>query len=106
MIMVEWCLARSTSFSFGGMGVEVAYGDVGVVADGSFSKPDVRFSTVNNNEISLRLAYTVVDHEDYGVISARIREQIFKRFKEEGIDIPYPQYEIRAIPVEKDPPDT
>ncbi|MBQ3737065.1 MAG: mechanosensitive ion channel family protein [Candidatus Methanomethylophilaceae archaeon] len=86
--------------------VEVAYGDVGVVADGSFSKPDVRFSTVNNNEISLRLAYTVVDHEDYGVISARIREQIFKRFKEEGIDIPYPQYEIRAIPVEKDPPDT
>ena len=86
--------------------VEVAYGDVGVVADGSFSKPDVRFTTVDNNEIELRLAYTVVDHEDYGVISARIREGIFKRFKEEGIDIPYPQYEVHVIPVEKDPPDT
>ena len=86
--------------------VEVAYGDVGVVADGSFSKPDVRFTTVDNNEIELRLAYTVVDHEDYGVISARIREGIFKRFKEEGIDIPYPQYEVHVIPVEKGPPDT
>ena len=86
--------------------VEVAYGDEGVMADGSFSKPDVRFSTVDNNQVSLRLAYTVVDHEDYGVISARIRERIFKRFKEEGIDIPYPQYEIHVVPVEKDPPDT
>ncbi len=83
--------------------VEVAYGDAGVVADGSFSKPDVRFDTVNTNEISLRLAYTVVDHEDYGVISARIREEIYKRFVEEGIEIPYPQYTVNVIPVEKKP---
>lgn len=81
--------------------VEVAYGDEGVVADGSFSKPDVRFDTVNTNEISLRLAYTVIDHEDYGVISARIREKIFKRFTEEGIEIPYPQYCVNIIPSDK-----
>ena len=77
--------------------VEVAYGDEGVVADGSFSKPDVRFNTVNTNEVSLRLAYTVVDHEDYGVISARIRKRIIERFREEGIDIPYPQYTVNVI---------
>ncbi len=82
--------------------VEVAYGDIGVVADGSFSKPDVRFQTVNTNEISLRLAYTVVDHEDYGSISARIRQKVFERFVEEGIDIPYPQYCVNVIPAEKD----
>ena len=77
--------------------VEVAYQDPGVVADGSFSKPDVRFNTYNYNEISLRLAYTVVDHDDYGVISARIREQVIKRFAEEGISIPYPQYTVNVI---------
>lgn len=81
--------------------VEVAYGDEGVVADGSFSKPDVRFETVNTDEISLRLAYTVVDHEDYGSISARIRRKIFDKFIEEGIDIPYPQYCVNIIPAEK-----
>ncbi len=82
--------------------VEVAYQDPGVVADGSFSKPDVRFSSYNYNEISLRLAYTVVDHDDYGVISARIRERIIARFAEEGIEIPYPQYTVNLIEPEKE----
>ena len=82
--------------------VEVAYQDPGVVADGSFSKPDVRFNTYNYNEVSLRLAYTVVDHDDYGVISARIREKVLKRFEEEGISIPYPQYTVNVIPPKDD----
>ena len=82
--------------------VEVAYQDPGVVADGSFSKPDVRFSGYDYDEITLRLAYTVVDHDDYGVISARIREKIIARFAEEGIDVPYPQYTVNMIGPEKD----
>ncbi|MBO7409600.1 MAG: mechanosensitive ion channel family protein [Candidatus Methanomethylophilaceae archaeon] len=81
--------------------VEVAYQDPGVVADGSFSKPEVRFSGYDYNEISLRLAYTVIDHDDYGVISARIREKIIARFEEEGIEIPYPQYTVNLIEPEK-----
>ncbi len=84
--------------------VSCAYSDEGVVADGSFSKPEVRVEGVNTNEIVLRLSYTVVDHEDYGVISARIRKDIIEKFREEGIDIPYPQYVINVIPDLKDTP--
>lgn len=78
-----------------------AYEDDGVVSDGSFSMPEVRFSEVDRNGITLRLAYTVVDHEDYGSISARIRRRIFDRFVEEGIDIPYDQYSVRLVGSEK-----
>jgi small-conductance mechanosensitive channel len=44
----------------------------------------------------------VVDHDDYGVISARIRERIITRFAEEGIEIPYPQYTVNLIEPEKE----
>lgn len=77
--------------------VDVAMSDPGTLFDDTFPKPDVRFNEVNLNEVSLRLAYTVVNHEDYGSISARIRENIFKRFIQEGIDIPYPQYTVNIV---------
>lgn len=83
--------------------VHCAYEDDGVVSDGSYPMPDVRFSDVNRNGIILRLAYTVMDHEDYGSISARIRKRIYEEFVKEGIEIPYIQYSVRLVGTEDKP---
>ena len=65
-----------------------------VVTDGTFGVPDVKFMGVDRSGISLRLAYIVSDHENYGTYASQVRRAVYDRFNEEGIEIPYSQYTV------------
>lgn len=85
--------------------VDCALEHEGVVTDGTFSVPDVKFMGVDRSGISLRLAYVVADHENSGIFAAQIREAAYKRFNEEGIEIPFSQYTVNVCRTEDGDPD-
>ena len=77
-----------------------------VITDTVLASPDVRFDSIDRNELALRLSFVVNDHENYGGIAGRIRYNIFKKFEEEGIDIPYSQYTINLVRAKRVEDDT
>ena len=77
--------------------VDVANSHPNVISDGTFKKPEVRVTDVDRDGVILRISYTVIDHEDYGTTGGEIRKEIYNRFNEEGIEIPYKQIEANII---------
>ena len=77
--------------------LQCAYEHPGVVTEGAFGKPDVKFFGVDRTQITLRLSFTVSDHENFGTYAGEIRKRVFEMFTEEGISIPYVQVTANMI---------
>jgi len=80
-----------------GIMMDCTYSHPRVIVEGPLGKPEIRFEGTDGSGISLRLSYAVEDHESYGTIGGEIRMAIYKRFTEEGIEIPYTQYTVNVI---------
>ena len=74
--------------------LEAANEHPNVVRDGSFDEPTTRLMSFKDASISMRLSVYVNDFENNGVIAGKLRESVFKKFKENGIEIPYPQFDL------------
>ena len=77
--------------------LQCAYEHPGVVTEGAFGKPDVKFYAIDLTQITLRLSFTVSDHENFGVYAGEIRKRVFETFNEEGISIPFTQVTANII---------
>lgn len=60
-----------------------------IVNDGSKSKPDFRFSSMESSSIRIRISYIVYDHEVWHSVSCQIKEAIYKKFLAEGVKVPH-----------------
>ncbi len=60
-----------------------------VIKDGSKPMPQYRFQAMDSSSVKLRVTYTVPDHENYLTVSGQIKEAVFRRFRAEGIEIPF-----------------
>ena len=60
-----------------------------VIKDGSKSMPLFRFQSLDSSSVKLRVTYVVPDHENYLTISGQIKEAVYRRFRAEGIEIPF-----------------
>ncbi len=60
-----------------------------VITDGSKDAPSFRFSSMESSSIRLRVTYIITDHELSEIVSAQIREIVFKKFRAEGVSIPF-----------------
>ncbi len=76
---------------------ECVYDHPDVVVEGAIGKPDVRFFEVTRSSVKLKVAFAVNDHENYGSIAGAIRRNVFLKFNEEGIGIPFDQYTVNLI---------
>jgi potassium efflux system protein len=73
---------------------EATYEHPQVITDGSYSKPEVRFYAFDDSCITLRLSAYVNDFEDNGRVAGELREAVFKKFNENGVDIPFNQLDV------------
>lgn len=60
-----------------------------IVNDGSKSRPDFRFNSMEDSSIRIRLSYIVYDHELYHSVSCQVKEMIYRKFMAEGIKVPH-----------------
>lgn len=60
-----------------------------IVNDGSKSRPDFRFNSMESSAIRIRLSYIVYDHELYHQVSCQVKEMIYRKFAAEGIAVPH-----------------
>ena len=86
--------------------MEKALENPDIISDPVLMSPDVRFDSVNRNEIVLRLSFIVNDHENYGSIAGKIRYSIFRAFEDENVDVPYDQYVVNLTRVKRVDDDT
>lgn len=80
---------------------DAAYEHPQVITDGSFDKPDIRLTSFDDSCITLRLAVYVNDFEDNGIISGELREAVFKKFNDNGVEIPFTQVDIHIKDVKE-----
>jgi len=81
--------------------LEVAQDNQGVMKD---PKPDVLFTEYADSALMFNLRVWTSEYIDRpGVLKSQLYFEIFKRFKENGIEIPYPQRDIhiKEMPKEK-----
>ena len=74
--------------------LEAANENPNVVMDGSFDAPTTRLLSFKDSGISMRLSVYVDDFDNSAVIAGKLREEVFKKFNENGIEIPYPQFDL------------
>lgn len=60
--------------------------------------PQVRVSSFGNSAINIELLVWAFRPHDQGLLTHELNNAIYKRFSEEGIDIPYPQLDIHMHP--------
>jgi potassium-dependent mechanosensitive channel len=65
-----------------------------VIKDGSYDRPATRLTAFQDSAIEIRLAVYVNEFEDFGIIGGQLRERIYNRFVEAGINIPFPQMDV------------
>ncbi|MDR0778560.1 MAG: mechanosensitive ion channel [Methanomassiliicoccaceae archaeon] len=65
-----------------------------IIQDGSEEMPKSRFEDFTDSSMDIRVSGFVDDFEDHRSIAAEIRESIFHKFKENGIDIAVPKMDI------------
>lgn len=58
-------------------------------------KPSVRFSSFGESAINLELRVWAITPEERGRTAHRLSKEIYRRFSEEKISIPFPQAEVR-----------
>ncbi|NLL94748.1 MAG: mechanosensitive ion channel family protein [Thermoplasmatales archaeon] len=68
-----------------------------VIKDGSFETPKTRVMSVDENGVRIRLSAYIDDFEDYGVFAGELREAVLKKFRREGIAIPYRRLDVRTF---------
>lgn len=73
-----------------------------VITNGSVDMPSTRVTAFLDSSIELRLTGYVYDFNDSGRISGELREAIFKAFKANGIEIPFPQMDVHLNVVSKE----
>ncbi|MCQ2084585.1 MAG: mechanosensitive ion channel [archaeon] len=76
--------------------LEVANANPRVIKDGSVSRPSTRVVDFLDSNIRLRLSVFVDDFNDSGVIGGELRQALYNKFNEKGINIDYQQIVIRA----------
>jgi potassium-dependent mechanosensitive channel len=67
-----------------------------VIIDGSVELPYVRVTAFQDSAIQVRLTVYVNDYNNYSKIGSELSEEIYKKFMEEGINIPYPQMDVHV----------
>ncbi|MDO9538191.1 MAG: mechanosensitive ion channel, partial [Thermoplasmata archaeon] len=81
--------------------LEVANSNPGVITDDEH-KPFVRLVDFQDSAVLLKL-FTWVHHlDDQWRVASELREEIFNRFKAEGIEIPFPQTVVHMENNKKD----
>ena len=73
-----------------------------IVKDGSEENPKVRFQAFGESAVMIRVSGYVDDFEDNGSITAEIRESIYRKYNENGIEIAFPQMDVRIRSREHD----
>ncbi|MDR0508701.1 MAG: mechanosensitive ion channel, partial [Candidatus Methanoplasma sp.] len=73
-----------------------------VITDGSVDAPSTRVTAFLDSSIEVRLTCYVYDFNDNGRIGGDLRESIFKKFKEQGISVPFPQRDVHVKVVRED----
>lgn len=73
---------------------ESGYEDPGVITDGSFSKPHVMLKDISNGIATFRLATYLNDVNDKEEAYGRLREAILRKFRENGVEIPFQKVTI------------
>ena len=76
--------------------VEAANEHPRAILDGSYSKPSARLESFEDSYIKLSVSVYVDDFEDWGSITGEIREIILRKFRENGIEIPFPQVDVNV----------
>lgn len=74
--------------------LDVAKGHPNTVMDGTKDTPYIRVTNLKDSSVELRVTAYVHDFEDHNKFAAQIRDGILKRFKSEGIEIPFPQCDV------------
>lgn len=74
--------------------LEAAKEHAHVISDGSVDRPQVRLEQFGDSSLNMKLATYIDDFEDSYVYSGQLREAIYKKFKENGIVIAFPQLDI------------
>lgn len=77
--------------------IEAAMENPNVIKDGSYSKPSARLNNLEHGIATYRLSVYVDDYGNRGDISGKLREEIFKKFSDNGIFIPYPKKDITIL---------
>ncbi len=81
--------------------IEVANANQGVLKN---PKPDVLFESFGDSYLSMTLRVWTKEYMDRpGVLKSQLYYAVFKKFKEEGIEIPYPQRELHLLSNKTDP---
>ncbi len=68
-----------------------------VMTNGAVDPPSTRVTAFLDSSIEVRLTCYVYDFNDNGKIGGELRESIFKAFKENGINVPYPQRDVHIV---------
>jgi len=66
----------------------------GIVMDGSVDRPYARVMGFEDSCIKLRLTAYVKNFDNRGSISGQLREEMYKLFQENNINIPFPQMDV------------
>ncbi|MDR2698083.1 MAG: mechanosensitive ion channel [Candidatus Methanoplasma sp.] len=75
-----------------------------VITNGSVDLPSTRVTAFLDSCVEIRLTGYVYDFNDSGKIGGELREAIFKSFKKNGINIPFPQMDVHLdMTGEEDP---
>lgn len=73
-----------------------------VITDGCMQLPYVRVVDLGPSDIDLRIWCFVDDFNDNGMIQAQLRENMYKKFIEENIKIPFPQMDVHLSYADKE----
>jgi Small-conductance mechanosensitive channel len=74
----------------------IAEENINVISDGSYDLPSIRLESFEDSYIKIRLGIYVNSFSNRNSIAGRIREDVFAKFKEAGISIPYPQMDVHV----------
>ncbi|MDR0522934.1 MAG: mechanosensitive ion channel [Candidatus Methanoplasma sp.] len=66
-----------------------------VVTDGTSPMPATRLTSLDASSVTLRLAAHVKNYNNYARAEGQLREDIYRGFRENGIEIPFPQLDVR-----------
>ena len=81
------------------MSPEAEYKNENIITDDENMKPYVRFTGLGESSIDFLVQVNVDDRSERVWVADYLYTEIYKRFEEEGIEIPFPQ---RVIHLKKD----